>query len=74
MIDLDLERVFYSIPHPIFSANPHLFRVAVPMGRVPHPLGRVINWSFPSTAFIGYYDYLGTQPKNSHWPIIVTGR
>ena len=27
-----------------------------------------------STVIIGYYDYLGTRPKNSHRPIIVTGR
>jgi len=26
------------------------------------------------TVLIGYYDYLGTWPKNSHRPIIVTGR
>ena len=26
------------------------------------------------TVLIGYYDYLGTRPKNSHRPIIVTGR
>ena len=27
-----------------------------------------------NTVLIGYYDYLGTRPKNSHRPIIVTGR
>ena len=26
------------------------------------------------TVLIGYYDYLRTRPKNSHRPIIVTGR
>ena len=26
------------------------------------------------TVLIGYYDYLGTRPKNSHRQIIVTGR
>ena len=26
------------------------------------------------TVLIGYYDYLGTRPKNSHMAIIVTGR
>ena len=26
------------------------------------------------TVLIGYYDYLGTRTKNSHRPIIVTGR
>ena len=26
------------------------------------------------TVLIGYFDYLGTRPKNSHRPIIVTGR
>ena len=31
---------------------------------------------FPAvtTVLIGYYDYLGTRPKNSHRPVIVTGR
>ena len=27
-----------------------------------------------ATVLIGYYDYLGTRPKNCHRPIIVTGR
>ena len=27
-----------------------------------------------NTVLIGYYDYLGTWPKNSHRPIIVTGQ
>ena len=27
-----------------------------------------------TTVLIGYYDFLGTRPKNSHRPIIVTGR
>ena len=27
-----------------------------------------------ATVLIGYYDYLGKRPKNSHRPIIVTGR
>ena len=26
------------------------------------------------TVLIGYCDYLRTRPKNSHWPIIVTGQ
>ena len=30
-------------------------------------------WSY-ITVLIGYYDYLGTRPKNSHRLIIVTGR
>ena len=27
-----------------------------------------------TTVLIGYYDYLGTRLKNSHRPILVTGR
>ena len=27
-----------------------------------------------STVIIGYHDYLGTRPKDSHRPIIVTGQ
>ena len=27
-----------------------------------------------SKVIFGYYDYLGTRPKNSHRPIIVTGQ
>ena len=35
--------------------------------------GAQFNTPLVTTVLMGYYDYLGTWPKSSHRPIIVTG-
>ena len=56
---------WYAVPWRTFTAG----------NRKLWEAGRSVNsQSLLTTVIIGYYDYLGTRPKNSHRPIIVTGR